>query len=97
MQARSFSLGGLHNYGQGPKWVKGIIIDNTGPYNFSVEVTVSDHDQLTRWKRHANKSQKCYYSSSVIKNFVDLISDAVSFQQVATGGVRERGAVRVNY
>ena len=56
-----FPLGDLvyvRNYGQGPKWIKGTIVDYTRPYNFSVEVTVSD--QLTRWKRHANQLQKCY-------------------------------------
>ena len=68
-----FPLGDLvyvRSYGQGPKWIKVTIVDYTRPYNFSVEVTVSD--QLTRWKRHANQLQKCYDRSSVTENFVDL-------------------------
>ena len=81
VQARSFSLGDLvyvRNYGQGPKWIKGTIVDYSGPYNFSVEVTVSD--QLTRWKRHADQLRKCYDSSSVTERVADLTSVAVSSQ-----------------
>ena len=70
----------VRNYGQGPKWIKGTIVDYTGPYNFSVEVTVSD--QLTRWKRHADQLQKCYDLSSVTENFADLTSKDVISQEV---------------
>ena len=53
VQSRSFSLGDIvyvRNYGQGPKWIHGTILDRAGPYNFSVQVTVAG--QLTKWKRH---------------------------------------------
>ena len=81
--ARIFSLGDLvyvRNYGQGPKWIKRTIVDNAGPYNFSVEVTVSD--QFTRWKRHADQLRKCYDSSSVTESFGDLTSADVISQEV---------------
>ena len=55
-------------------------MDYSGPYNFSVEVTVSD--QLIRWKRHADQLQKCFDSSSVTERFADLTSVAVSSQEV---------------
>ena len=93
VQARSFSLGDLvyvRNYGQGPKWIKGAIVDNTGPYNFSVEVTVSD--QLTRWKRHADQLRKYYDSSSVTESFGDLTSaDVISQEKEEKEGVNIYG------
>ena len=49
VQSRSFSLGDIvyvRNYGQGPKLIHGTILDRVGPYNFSVQVTVSG--QLTK-------------------------------------------------
>ena len=66
VQSRSFSLGDtiyVRNYGQGPKWMRGTIVDMVGPYNFYVEVALSG--QLTKWKRHADQLRKCYDSSNV--------------------------------
>ena len=40
-------------YGQGPKWVKGVIKEKEGPSNFIVEVMLSG--QLTKWKRHTEQ------------------------------------------
>ena len=56
VQSRMFAVGDIVfvlNYGQGPKWIKGTVIDNSGPYNFLIEVNMSG--QLMRWKRHTDQ------------------------------------------
>ena len=53
--SRTFTLGDkvyARNYGQGPAWIKGTIVDTSGPYNVTVEVNLSG--LLTSWKRHVD-------------------------------------------
>ena len=52
----------VRNYGQGPKWIRGTVIDNSGPYNFLIEVNMLG--QLMRWKRHTDQLRKCFDTSS---------------------------------
>ena len=42
--SRTFTLGDkvyARNYGQGPAWIKGTIVDASGPYNVTIEVNLS--------------------------------------------------------
>ena len=76
VQSRSFSFGDIVyvcNYGQGPKWIRGTIIDIAGPHNFQVEVVLSG--QSTTWKRHADQIRKCYNSSNIIDTTVTVDSE----------------------
>ena len=65
-QSRNFMLGDVvyaHSYGQGSAWVKGTIVDASGPHNFTVEVNLSG--QLTTWKRHVDQLRKCFEEITV--------------------------------
>ena len=56
VQSRTFAPGEriyVHNYGQGPKWVKEVVTEKEGPCNFMVEVMLSG--QLTKWKRQTDQ------------------------------------------
>ena len=65
-QSRNFMLGDVvyaRSYGQGSAWVKGTIVDASGPHNFTVEVNLSG--QLTTWKRHVDQLRKCFEEITV--------------------------------
>ena len=65
-KSRSFTLGDIvytRSYGQGPTWKKGTIVDNSGPHNFSVEVTHAG--QLMMWRGHVNQLKKCFDDTTV--------------------------------
>ena len=42
---------------------KGIIVDNSDPHNFSVEVTYAG--QLMTWQMHMNQMKKCFDDTTV--------------------------------
>ena len=46
----------VHNYDQGPKWVKGVVTEKEGLHNFIVEIMLTG--QLTKWKRHTDQLRK---------------------------------------
>ena len=65
-KSRSFTLGGIvcaRSYGQGPAWERGTIVDNSGPRNFSAEVTHAG--QLMTGRRHVNQLKKCFDDTTV--------------------------------
>ena len=72
VQSRTFALGDtiyVRNYGQGPKWVKGVVTEKEGPRNFIVEVMLSG--QLTKWKRHTDQLRKYTGTSDSHDTFSD--------------------------
>ena len=56
-------------YGQGPKWVKGVVTEQEGPCNFMVEVMLSG--QRSEWKRHTDQLRKCTDTSDSHDTFSD--------------------------
>ena len=93
-KSRSFTLGDIvyaRSYGQGPAWEKGTIVDNSGPHNFSVEVTHAG--QLMTWRRHGNQLKKCFDNTKVPHKEQEL-TDASSISEgeekdSSTSGVTE--------
>ena len=67
--SRTFTLGDkvyARNYGQGPAWIKGTIVDASGPYNVTVEVNLSG--LLTSWKRHVDQLKRCFEDVTIPNN-----------------------------
>ena len=93
-KSRSFTLEDIvyaRSYGQGPAWEKGTIVDNSGPHNFSVDITHAG--QLMTWRRHVNQLKKCFDDITVSHKEQEL-TDASSIpegeeEDSSTSGVTE--------
>ena len=84
---RSFKLGDIvyvRNYGQGPRWINGKIVDCSGPQNFKVTVTL--HDQTFTWKRHIDQLRVCYsqQSNTSVSHSTDLNASDISLASHST-------------
>ena len=69
----------------------GTIVDRAGPYNFSIQVTVSG--KLAKWKRHADQLKKCYDSN----NFTDITPETVNSQEVEKEEEKENSSEVIVY
>ena len=83
----------VRNYGQGPAWIKGTIVDTAGPHNFTVQVNLAG--QFTSWRRHIDELKRCYEDITVQNNSQKLMDSTVSSEAEEEEKNNESGVTEV--